>query len=70
MANLTPAPAAYNQRDQQEFRNEMNRRDDKYHKNDRHVEVGKDRGVIWTDTVTGTRYRVTVASGAFVLTAL
>ena len=40
------------------------------HKKLRDIEVGKGCRLILVDTVTGTRYAATVASGAWVLTAL
>ena len=70
MSDLAPAPSAYNQRDQQELRNEVTRRDDLYHKKDRHIECRRGTGIILTDTATGTRYLLTVASGAVALTSL
>ena len=66
----TPAPKEYDRRDQQELRNELGRRDDNYHKKDAHIECRRGTGVILTDTATGTRYLLTVASGAVALTAL
>lgn len=70
MTALSAAPAKYDPREEQENRNELGRRDDNYHKKNAHIEVGKDQGVIFKDTVTGTRYLVRVTSGALALTAL
>lgn len=67
---LAPAPAAYSQRDQQELRNELDRRDDMNVKKDRDHEYRAGTAFIMTDTDDGARYRVTIESGALVLTAL
>lgn len=68
---LPPAPGAYSQRDQQELRNELERRDEQNHKRDGHLEVRSGAYIILTDTDgTGARYSITVASGVLTLTAL
>jgi hypothetical protein len=69
-ARLQQAPAQYSKGSEQEFRNEMERRDAEAHKKGRDIEVGDGVRVILTDTVTKTRYGLTVASGVLTLTAV
>lgn len=46
------------------------KRDTSDHKRDTDIELGRGHRLILTDTVTGARFALTVASGAVVLTAL
>lgn len=69
-ARLQQAPVAYSQLSEQQFRNEMETRDAETHKKGRDIEVGEGVRVILTDTVTMTRYGLTVASGVLTLTAI
>lgn len=59
---LPPAGVAYTQRNEQEFRNELERRDDLNHKKDRHLEMRPGTYLI-ISSPDGTRYSVTVANG-------
>ena len=68
--NLPSAPDQYSRSDQQSTRNEISRADDLNLKKDRHLNLQTGVGIELVDTVDGTRYRATVASGAWVLTAL
>jgi hypothetical protein len=70
-ARLQQAPAQYSKGSEQEFRNEMERRDAEAHKKGRHLDLGgSDYYVILTSS-NGTRYSVTVSdAGALVVTAL
>lgn len=70
MSKIAAALTAYNQKAQQELINEIERRDDNYHKKEGHLECRRSTGVILTDTATGTRYLLQVTSGAVALTAL
>lgn len=70
MSRLQQAPGQYSKTSEQEFRNEMERRDGEAHKRGRDIEVGDGVRVILTDTVTKTRYGLTVASGVLTLTAV
>ena len=67
---FAPAPGEYDRRDQQEFRNELERRDGVNLKADRHVQLRKGVAIRVYDTVTGEPYEITVASGALVVTPL
>lgn len=67
---LNPAPQQYSAFDQQTMRRTLDERDLEAHKKGRDIEIGKSCRAIFTDTVTGTRYAMTVASGVVTLTAL
>ena len=67
---LNPAPQQYSAFDQQTMRRTLDERDLENHKKQRDIEIGKNCRAIFTDTVTGTRYAMTVVSGAVTLTAL
>lgn len=64
------APAQYSQRSEQQFRDDVARELARRHTTLQDVEIGRDVRAIFTDTATGTRYALTVASGALTLTAL
>lgn len=68
-----PPSLEYNISDQAQFRHEAARLDAENLKRQRDIEIGDRSGVsrlIVTDTVTGTRYKITVVSGALTLTAV
>ena len=60
----------YSQQDEQRFRQAVSQADDQNRKTGRDLELAVTERLIMTDTVTGTRYAITVESGALVLTAL
>lgn len=60
---LNPAPSQYSAFDQQTMRRTLDERDIEAHKKGRDIEIGKNCRAIFTDTVTGTRYALTIASG-------
>lgn len=64
------APQQYDRQNEALFRAQVAQEDGASHKRGRDIEVGKGCRIIFVDTVTGTRYAVTVASGALTLTAL
>lgn len=68
--NYPQAPKQYERENEALFRSKVAQEDDATHKRGRDIEVGKGCRVIFVDTVTGTRYAVTVTSGALALTAL
>jgi len=69
MRRLT-VPPAYDQPNEVAWRQAVRDADDANHKRDTDIELGRGRRLILTDTVTGTRYALTVASGALSLTAI
>lgn len=64
---LPNAPAQYSQKDQAELRKALADADRRYAKQDGEANMAR---LVLTDTVTGARYNVTVASGALTLVAL
>lgn len=66
---LPLAPAAYSQTDQAQMRREIERMDAENWKRLKDVDFASTRPVL-TDTVTGTRYKLTVVSGTLTVTAL
>ena len=68
--NLPSIPEKYDPAQQAQTRAGIEEADAANHKKFRDIEVGKACRLILVDTVTGTRYAATVASGAWVLTAL
>ena len=67
MNNLPSAPAQYNQANEQSMRNKVQEADDQ---NWKRREVVRPVRLELQDTVTGTFYTLTIASGALVLTAV
>lgn len=63
-------PAKYERDNEARFRSQAAQDDARNHKRQADIEVGKGCRVVLVDTVTGTRYALTVASGALALTAL
>lgn len=72
MAGLTlpGAPPAYSMRDQASVRKALQEADLENIKTRRDVYLVQGERLIMKDTVTGTSYAITVASGALVLTAV
>ncbi len=72
MASLTlpSAPLQYNHKDQANVRKALQEADQQNLKTRRDVYLVQGERLIMKDTVTGTSYAVTVASGALVLTAV
>lgn len=68
--NYPQAPKQYDRENEALFRSKVAQGDDATHKRGRDIEVGKGCRLIFVDTATGTRYAVTVASGALTLTSL
>lgn len=68
--NLPTTPATYDRENEARAREAIVNEDAMNHKKMQDIEVGKNCRVIFVDTVTGTRYALTVASGAVALTAL
>lgn len=69
MRRLT-VPTAYDQSNEVAWRQAVRDADDENHKRDTDIEVGRGHRLVLTDTVTGTRYALTLASGMVVLTAV
>lgn len=68
---LGPAPSQYNQRSEQEFRTEMDRRDLMGHKKGRHIDLGGKDFYVILYSPNGNRWAVSVSNaGAVVVTAL
>jgi hypothetical protein len=67
---LGTPPQQYDLNDQAQMRAAIEQADGQSHKKTGNIEVGAKKSVILTDTVTGHRYALTVASGALTLTAL
>ena len=67
MLNLPASPAQYNKEDQTSLRRALTDADAQNVKKD---EEWNARRLVLTDTVTGARYNVTVASGVLTLVAL
>ena len=68
---LGPAPPQYDQRLEQEFRTEMDRRDLMGHKRGRHLDLGGPDFYIVLTSPDGARWAVSVSNaGALVVTAL
>ena len=67
--NLRQPKPGYDPQDEQHRNNEIERADRQNHKKNRDVEIGNGR-LILKDTVTGTRYNVTIVSGTLTLTSL
>lgn len=65
--NIPPTPGAYSQTNESSFRQAVVEEDRRNLK--RGEEMNPERFVL-TDTVTGTRYMVTIVSGVLTLTAL
>jgi hypothetical protein len=68
--NLPNSPEKYERANEAQARDVISQADEENHKKQRNIEVGQGCRVIFFDTVTGTRYAMSVASGAVVLTAL
>ena len=68
--NLPTPQDKYDPLNEAQMRAILEREDAGNHKKGRAIEVGANVPVILTDTVTGSRYSLTVASGSLVLTAL
>lgn len=68
---LGPAPSQYDQRAEQEFRAEMDRRDNNVHKRGRHLDLGGKDFYVVLYSPNGSRWAVTVDnSGNLATTAL
>lgn len=68
--NLSAAQKAYDAENENRTRQTIELADGQNHKRGHDIEAGRGAGLILTDTVTGTRYRLTVASGSVALTSL
>ncbi len=68
--NLPSIPTKYDPTQQAQTRAGLEEADAANHKKFRDIEVGKGCRLILVDTVTGTRYAATIASGAWALSAL
>ena len=68
--NLPNPPSVYSPGNEAQTRAQLETEDRKNHKKFTDIEIGKGCRAIFTDTVTGTRYAMTIASGAVTLTAL
>lgn len=68
--NLPKPPSVYSQANEAQTRDVISQADEDNHKKLRDIEIGQGCRAIFFDTVTGTRYAMSVASGAVVLTAL
>lgn len=66
--SLPSPPPKYDLQDQSRTRGEIERLDGQNHKKTNDIEVGSKKRVIFTDTVTGHRYALTIASGALTVT--
>lgn len=66
---LQQPPLAYNRMTEVQRNRSIEQADAENHKRNRDVEIGQGR-LILTDTVTGDRYSLTVASGSVTLVAL
>jgi hypothetical protein len=66
--NLSRPPAQYDAQDQTTLRDSLTRADAQNHKRGADIEVGAGARVVLTDTVTKTRYALTVSGGALTLT--
>lgn len=69
MRRLT-VPTDYDQPNEVAWRQAVRDADEDNHKRDTDIEVGRGHRLILTDTATGRRYALTVASGTLALTAL
>lgn len=68
--NLPNSPFQYDRGNEAQARDVIVQADAENHKKQRDIEIGKGCRAIFFDTVTGTRYAMSIASGAVVLTAL
>lgn len=68
--NLPNPPEKYDRTNEAQTRDTLATVDAENHKKFRDLEVGQNCRVIFVDTVTGTRYAMSIASGAVALTAL
>lgn len=67
---LPRAPLVYDQRNEQQTRDELQRNDTQILRRDKDADLPSNVRLVLTDTVTGTRYSVTIVSGVLTLTAL
>ena len=68
---LQPAPRQYDQGQEQETRNQIERADALTHKKGRHIDLGGNSFYVILTSPNGTRYSVTVSdAGALVVTAV
>lgn len=68
--NLSRPPAKYDVQDQSNLRDALSRADDQNRKKSQDIEIGANCRAIFTDTVTGARIAMTVASGVVALTEI
>ena len=67
--SLPNPPQQYDPTDQAKTRGEIERLDSQSHKKTKDIEVGSNKRVIFTDTVTGKRYPLVVTNGVLTLGA-
>lgn len=65
--STNPARSQYSQQDENQYRERVDRELQRCVKKDEERNAVRD---VFTDTVTGTRYQVTIVSGVWTLTAL